>query len=456
MDPITALQAKRAGINERIQALAALEATGTELSAEQLAEFSDLEAQFKAIDAQIGRAKYAEAAAAAAAVPVDQPGRGQQAATGAGGLHVEPALKVAMKPGVAVAQMARSLASRRGDPRAAAEFAQKQGFNPMVVDALGAGSDSAGGVLIPENLSSEIIELLRPKAVVRSLGTRSIPLNNGNVTIPRLQGGAVVSYIGTDDDIPQTDEQFDDLKLSAKKLAALVPISNDLLKYAGPNQNVDLMVVGDLTAAIAQREDKAFIRDDGTGGTPKGLRYWAPGGSLIPAPDLSGLSGAPLLQAVDLALNTMILAHENNNAGMVSPGWLMAPRTRRWLSSLKTTTGAKFYPELDQGTLKGYPFKTTTQIPWNLGASGTESELYFADFGDCFIGENDDMRIDFSAEATYTDSSGKTVSAFQRDQTLVRVITHNDFGPRHPESVAVMTGITWGAGMAAGAGDSTT
>ena len=70
MDPITALQAKRAGINERIQALAVLEATGTELSAEQLAEFTDLEAQFKAIDAQIGRAKAAEAAAAAAAVPV--------------------------------------------------------------------------------------------------------------------------------------------------------------------------------------------------------------------------------------------------------------------------------------------------------------------------------------------------------------------------------------------------
>ena len=70
MDPITALQAKRAGINERIQALAVLEATGTELSAEQLAEFTALEAQFKAIDAQIGRATAAEAAAAAPAVPV--------------------------------------------------------------------------------------------------------------------------------------------------------------------------------------------------------------------------------------------------------------------------------------------------------------------------------------------------------------------------------------------------
>ena len=209
------------------------------------------------------------------------------------------------------------------------------------------------------------------------------------------------------------------------------------MQYSGSNPNVDLIVVGDLTTAIAGREDKAFIRDDGNGNTPKGLRFWAPAGSVIQAPDLAGLEGPDLLKAVDLALNVMILAHENANTGMAYPGWLMAPRTRRWLAALKTSTGARIYPELDQGQLKGYAFRATTQIPWNLGESGLASEIYFADFGDCFIGENDDMRIDFSGEATYTDASGKTISACQRDQTLVRVITHNDCGPRHPESVAV-------------------
>ncbi|WP_426115549.1 hypothetical protein [Pseudomonas sp. DSP3-2-2] len=46
------------------------------------------------------------------------------------------------------------------------------------------------------------------------------------------------------------------------------------------------------------------------------------------------------------------------------------------------------------------------------------------------------MVIDFSKEATYTDSTGAVISAFQRDQTPVRVIAKHDFGPRHVESIA--------------------
>ncbi|WP_241151718.1 phage major capsid protein, partial [Pseudomonas viridiflava] len=65
-----------------------------------------------------------------------------------------------------------------------------------------------------------------------------------------IKGGAVVGYIGSDEDMPATDMQFDDLKLSSKKLAALVPISNDLLSYSGTNPNVDKLVVNDLTASV--------------------------------------------------------------------------------------------------------------------------------------------------------------------------------------------------------------
>lgn len=62
-----------------------------------------------------------------------------------------------------------------------------------------------------------------------------------------------------------------------------------------------------------------------------------------------------------------------------------------------------------------------------------------------FIGEEETLEIDYSKEATYKDSEGNVVSAFQRDQTLIRVIAKNDFGPRHVESIAVLTGVTWGA-----------
>jgi HK97 family phage major capsid protein len=235
--------------------------------------------------------------------------------------------------------------------------------------------------------------------------------------------------------------QFGDLKLSAKKAAALVPISNDLLAYAGVNPRIDAQVSNDLAVSMGLSEDLHFIRGAGTGSLPKGLRYWALPGNVAGAP-----AGATLT-IVDLYLGSLMLRLEAANVDLAGCGWLMAPRTIRWLQSLRDGNGNKAYPEIDAGMLKGYPYALTTQIPTNLGAGGNESEIYFANFADCYIGEDTSLAIAISTEASYKDAGGNTVSAFQRDQTLIRVISKHDFGPRHAETVSVGTGITWGAGM---------
>lgn len=435
MSLVTQLRSERAQLNGQIQGLAQIEAGGGSLTAEQLAQFTQLSADFNVLGDKITRAESAERMAASAAVEVD---------VSAQGINGPPKTHVSVSgtkpvPGANMAQMARLLAATRGDQHAAAKMANDAGMNPEIAMALSTVTPGAGGVLIPTSFSAEVIELLRPKSVVRNLGAVSLPLQNGNLTIPRIKGGAVVGYIGSDEDMPTTGMQFDDLKLSSKKLAALVPISNDLLSYAGVNPNVDRMVVNDLTSSIAIAEDLSFIRGAGTGNLPKGLRFWAPAFNVFAAP------AEVTLAAVELALSALILRLENANSNMIAPGFVMAPRTKRWLSALRDGNGNKAYPELDQNMLKGFAVGSTTQVPINLGADGDESEIHFADFADCFIGEDDAMVIDFSKEASYKDSSGQMVSAFQRDQTLVRVIAKHDFGPRHVESVAVMTNVKWGS-----------
>ena len=157
-------------------------------------------------------------------------------------------------------------------------------------------------------------------------------------------------------------------------------------------------------------------------------------------------SAGQSLQAIENDLNRLILALENANAPMTAPGWICAPRTFRFLEGLRDGTGNKAYPELANNVLKGYAIRKTTQIPMDLSDDKQNdlSELYFCDFGDCFIGEDEQLLIDYSKEATYRDADRHVVSAFQRDQTLVRVIAKHDFGPRHQESIAVMTGVRWG------------
>ena len=438
MSNILELKKRRAEIAAEVQTLATLESGGTALSAEQLQQLDTLKAEFGQLGAQLARLEDAERMVAAAAVQVDTL-RGQGAPPA--GVPATPAGEAVR--GGNVARMAVALIQAQGNYRAAADYADKNGFGADVAAALNSGSPSAGGVLIPTNMATELIELLRPKAIVRRLGARSLPLNNGNLTIPRLKGGASVGYIGADSDIPATEQSFGDLKLSAKKMAALVPISNDLLSNAGISPDVEQVVVDDLTSAVAAREDLAFLRGDGSGNTPKGMRGWSLPGNCITAPAPATVDAA-FLQAVENFLNGLILLLESVDANLVKPGWGMSPRTFRFLEGLRDGKGNKVYPEMAQGQLKGYPIGKTTQIPNNLGASGDESEIYFADFADCFIGEDKGLTIDFSKEATYIGQDGKMVSAFARDQTLVRVIAKHDFGPRHVESIAIGTGVKWG------------
>lgn len=438
MSQVMKLRSERAELNKQLQALAAKEAGGESLNAEELAQFATLEKQLAEKTGQIERAEAAERANAAAAVPV------QESAQGIASPPTQPFITVTSnrQPGAGVAQMARLLVQAQGNQQYAAQLARDGGFDNDVVMALNTNSPGAGGVLVPSNMSAEVIEALRPRSVVRASGAVSLPLNNGNMTLPRIKGSTVAGYIGSDEDIPVTDMQFADLKLVAKKLAALVPISNDLIAFAGINPGVDQIVSNDLLTTVGLTEDITFIRSAGDATTPKGMRYFVLPANLVSAP-----TGTITLEAIDLFFGGLMLRLETANAAMANCGWLMHPRLIRWLQALRDGNGNKAYPEIDAGMFKGYPFKLSTQIPVNLGAGTNETEVYFVDFSDCYIGETGQLSLAYSTEASYKDSGGNQVSAFQRDQTLVRVIQHNDFGPRHVESIAVGVGITWGAGM---------
>ena len=334
MSLVLKLRSERAELNTQLQALAKLEAEGTALSAEQLSQFADLEAQINALTEKLGRAEAAERSAAASAVPVDESAQG---VTGPPESRVKGPYAPKPAPGAKMAQMVRLLAAAQGNQLQAAQMAKEGGFPADVHMALSTVTAGAGGVLVPENMSSEVIESLRPRSVVRGLGAVSLPLNNGNMTIPRINGNTSVSYLGTETDISLTDMTFDDLKLSAKKAAAIVPISSDLLAFSGANPRVDQMVANDLTISMGLSEDLHFLRADGTGNLPKGLRHWALPGNVVTAP--AGVT----LSDLDLFLGGLMLRLEAANANMESCGWVMAPRTIRWLGC-ETATGTRHTP----------------------------------------------------------------------------------------------------------------
>lgn len=426
---IEALRRQRADINAKVQTLAKIEADGAELTAEQLTEFNQLSAEFDNLSAQINRLEAAERMNAAQAKPVQA-----IAVVGASAaVHVKPELK--QYEGAKMARLAMSVAAGGGDLQLAEQFAAKEIGDADVAMAISTAAGS-GGALVPESFHSEVIELLRPRTVIRRLGARSVPLPNGNLTMPRMAGGATASYVGEGADPKATGANFDDVKLSAKTMITIVPMSNQLIGTAG--YNVEQLVLGDMLSAMAVREDKAFLRDDGTDNTPTGFKAIATAASRT-----KPWSGTATLEAIDAFLDSLILMLMASDSLMINPGWALSPRSYMKLFGLRDGNGNKVYPELAQGLLKGYPIAHTNTIPVNLGAGTNESEIYFADFNDVVIGEQDNMTIDFSREATYVDSTGTLVTAFSRNQSVLRLVANHDIGFRHPEGLALGTSVTW-------------
>ncbi len=422
---IAELQARRAEVQQRVAALAALETSGTELSAEQLDAFNADSAEFDRLTAQIDRAQTAERLAAAAAVPVD-PVRGAT-------VPAEPRTPVAA--GSNLACMVMSIAAAGRDNRAAALHAEQMGFSGVAA-ALNRSTSTAGGYIVPPGYVAEMIELLRPASVVRSFNPRVIPMPNGQLNMGRQNGSASASYTGESVDITKSEQTFGNLVMTAKKLTSLVPVSNDLVRYSNPQAMT--VVLDDMRQVMGLRQDIAFIRDDGTGDLIKGMRWLADSANVIAA------NATVNVQNITTDAGKAKSAIKRANVPLVNTGWLMHPDVEQYLMDLRNTDGTFAFPEMERGVFRGLPYKTATQIPVNLGAGTNETEVYLVEFSQILIADSLEMVLDVSAEASYKEGS-TLVSAFSRDETVVRAVQAHDFGTRHTKALAVLTGVRWRA-----------
>jgi HK97 family phage major capsid protein len=431
MNPIATLRQKRGATQDQKDLALAKMTDNVECkTAEQKAAYDaaeadagNLDAQIKRIDAQIARLEEAEAAKAASAQPIG---------------HVDVSAAGSDDPkrekGDRFARFVRAVAVGRGDNVKAAQFAEQVLHDGEVAKALGTSDFASGAALVPTSFSSEFIELLRPASVVRRMGARTQPIPNGNDTIPKMTGGASAYYLGDNQPIAKTEQTVGQITMSEKHLACLVPVSNNLIRVA--NASVDTMIRQDLVAAVAQKEDETFLRSDGTGSRPRGLKYWVDPANILSVNTTVNLAN------VGKDLGRLWLALQEGYCRMINPGWLMAPRTYNYLMELRDGNGNKAYPEMDRGVLKGYPIAFTTQIPTNLAVTDTaESEIYFLDFADVVIGDNG-IEVTAQDGAVYEDG-GTVYSGFSRNQTVIRIIAHHDMVVRHAKSLAMFKDVDW-------------
>lgn len=336
--------------------------------------------------------------------------------------------------------------SKSNNPVTAAEFVEERFKNTRVAGEVYKSLNtstglSSGGVLIPNMLSNELIELLRVAVAVERLGPTQVGLEQGNLRMPRLATTVSSTWQGENVDITSSQPSLDYIDLSAKKLTTNVPVSNDLIRRAPIG--VEQMVLDDMIASIARKLDIAYIRGAGNAQDPTGLLNQAG----ISKSDVT--SNAGTLDDVVSVLRGMIAQLQRGNSRMLRPGYIMHSDVVNFIASLRDGVGGWFAykNELDAGQLHGIPFATSNAIPTNLanvgGASRTNgTEIYLADFADVLIGNTMNVQVESSREAAYNEG-GALTSAWARDTTAFRVITEVDLAVRHPESVAVRRVDGW-------------
>ena len=302
--------------------------------------------------------------------------------------------------------------------------------------ALSVTSPTDGGYLVPEVYANEIIELLYPATVIYSLGARRLGMANGNLNIPKIKTGSRAMFTGENRAIPKSAPKFGNLKLSAKKLTALIPMSNDLLRST--NFDNDVIVGQDVTKQMALGVDWGAL--NGTGGEFQPLGITKNKGVQnidVTALDELYASSAGVLTAA--FPNYLIASVLKNNVYADGLGFVFNTSVEQFFKSLRDNVGGFIFAQEmnENGTLAGYPYRTTNLLET---ASGKTS-IIFGNWNDLVIGEQGALEIETSREGAWTDDAGNLVSAFENDQTLIRAINNVDTGLRHDESFAVATKV---------------
>lgn len=341
-----------------------------------------------------------------------------------------------------VAALLAAAIAGRGSKRAAAEAAGRIG-SPFAIKALQASTFSAGGVLIRDDIAQEIITALRPSSVFRTAGERGphvVNLAHGNLTLSVQTGSSGAEFVAEGQAVEVTAGPSHGFVtrqvVMLRRVAALTAVSNDLTRYTAAKSLS--FAAEDLLLAVGQREDQAYLRDDGSVSTPRGLKYQMPVENVL-LNDAASLSGSDLAAELGRLWQRLM----ETDVPMVDCCWFMAPRTFVFLRDLYKPNGRKFFPTLSENAprLEGWPVQWTNAIPIDLGG-GDESEIYFVDMNEVVIYQWPEVLIDFSNSALYV-AGGEPVCAFARDETLVSVRYAVDMRLRHPQAAAMLTEVDW-------------
>jgi HK97 family phage major capsid protein len=95
-------------------------------------------------------------------------------------------------------------------------------------------ASSAAGAILPTPISSRVLDLARNKAVSFMAGAVTVPMGAATLKLPRLTGDVTAGWYSEGGTISESDATLDSVTLTARKVAVLVRVNNELLEDSSP------------------------------------------------------------------------------------------------------------------------------------------------------------------------------------------------------------------------------
>lgn len=297
--------------------------------------------------------------------------------------------------------------------------------------AMEASTGSLGGNIVPREVSQDLIEMFEAAMVLSQAGITTLSgLTGAPFDIPKQTGGATAYWVGENEDITESNLTVGTMSLNPKAIGCLVKTSNRLLRLANPS--VETMIKRDMALRLALKAELAGLRGTGSSTQPLGVAN-TPGINTV----VIGTDGG------NVTFDTLIdleYAVEEQNALFGNLAYIWHPSIRRNLQKLKVAqftgdTGGEYVVQpVSRAQLRewiGYDYYATTQLPTTLSKGSTLTgltEIYFGNWQELIFANWGGIEIAASAE-TYT--------AFQKNQTWIRIMQDVDFACRHAASFAL-------------------
>lgn len=311
------------------------------------------------------------------------------------------------------------------------KWADDAGYEKEVVEATAqiksnnAQSGEAGGYLIPEEHTSELIDLAVANTPVFEMGPTVLRNLRGELPIPKTTGRPTAYWVGEEEEATESETTFGEIVLRPKTIAAFTKVSRRLMHQS--SNTIEGVIRGELVKSFGLGINTALLTGSGTDKVPKGISNF----SGLTATAAIGTNGGRFTidKAAEMAMNIDVANMLNGNLGyIVRPevlSYMLRERVAQF-SGQPSGTGQPIsgsniimsHAELE-ATL-GYKIRTTTLLGNTTvkGTGNSGSDVFFGDWSQLTVGMWEGFEIKASDVAGNASGSAMTqrqiwITAFQ-------------------------------------------